>query len=109
MQEDIPFSYDWIYVFGQKKDCAKTADTPPRDRRRVKVLCVENECFALFIIAIVLSVGYQYIAVISKKAHRTHILVCRRLGRQPTKKERRATIAERSPTDCREVVVFWQW
>lgn len=46
---------------------------PPRDRRRVKGLCVENECFVLFIIAIVLSVGYQYIAVVSKKAQRTHV------------------------------------
>ena len=62
------------YMFlDQKKDCAETADTPPRDHRRVKGLCVENECFVLFIIAIVLFVGYQYIAFISKKALGTHI------------------------------------
>ena len=62
------------YMFwGQKNDCANTADTSPRDRRRVKGLCVENECFVLFIIAIVLFVGYQYITFISKKAHGTHI------------------------------------
>lgn len=62
------------YMFwGQKKDCATTTDPPPRDRRRVKGLCVENECFVLSIIAIVLFVGYQYVAIISKKAQRTHI------------------------------------
>lgn len=71
-REDILFLYDWVDVFGQKKDCAATIGPPSRDHRRVKGLCVENECFVLSIIAIVLFVGYQHVAIISKKAHRTH-------------------------------------
>lgn len=51
------FRMIWNMFCRSEKDGAVTADTPPRDRRRVKGLCVENECFVLFIIAIVLSVG----------------------------------------------------
>lgn len=58
-------------MFLVRKDGAKTGDTPPRDHRMLKKLSVENECFVLSIIAIVLFVGYQYVAIISKKAHRT--------------------------------------
>lgn len=34
-REDIFFLCDWVYVFGQKNDCAETADTPSRDHREV--------------------------------------------------------------------------
>lgn len=51
----------------------------------MSVLCYSVMAVALF-------VGYQYVAIISKKAHRTHI--------EPTKKGRRATTAEISPTDA---------
>lgn len=44
-----------------------------------------------FVMVVALFVGYQHVAIISKKAHRTHI--------QLIEKELRATTAERSPTD----------
>lgn len=35
VREDTLFLYDWVYVLGQKNDCAATIGPPSRDHRRV--------------------------------------------------------------------------
>lgn len=52
---------------------ANIAERSPKDRRRVMILIIENERFALLQERNTAFVGYQHVAVVSKKAHRTHI------------------------------------
>ena len=74
----------------------KMGRRPPTHRRGIaegsRVYVLRMSVLYYFVMVVVLFVGYQHVAIISKKAQRTHI--------QLIEKELRAVIAETSPTDA---------